>query len=92
MIENENFGFHFHFRLLILLCKKNMKGAISGINLFIFIIVCVEYVCICYARHYPKCHLIEMEKCFDKLHQLKDPQHDPSFLLTSGDGLDKICR
>ncbi|KAH9497492.1 uncharacterized protein LOC124499563 [Dermatophagoides farinae] len=64
----------------------------TNVSLLLFIIVCVEYVRICYARHYPKCHLIEMEKCFDKLHQLKDSQHDPSFLLTSHDGLDKICR
>lgn len=44
------------------------------------------------AKQYPKCHLIAIEQCFDKLHQLKDPKNDPSILLTTFDGLDKICK
>ncbi|KPM10076.1 hypothetical protein QR98_0086240 [Sarcoptes scabiei] len=37
------------------------------------------------AKQYPKCHLIAIEQCFDKLHQLKDPKNDPSILLTTFD-------
>lgn len=43
-------------------------------------------------RAEPKCHLQEVERCFDKLHSLKDANNDPSYLLTSTDGLDRICR
>lgn len=43
-------------------------------------------------RAEPKCHLSEVERCFDKLHTLKDANNDPSYLLTSTDGLDRICR
>lgn len=42
--------------------------------------------------HHTKCHLVELQQCFQNLHQLKDPKHDPSFLLTSSKGLDKLCR
>lgn len=43
-------------------------------------------------RAEPKCHMIELEHCFDNLHTLKEANHDPSELLTSTDGLNRICR
>lgn len=40
----------------------------------------------------PKCHLTEMEKCFDKLRKLRQEKSAPSILLTTPSGLNRICK
>ena len=64
--------------------------ALIGLCFIILVLFCLILQQSSVVAAEAKCHLIEVEHCFDKLHTLK--QAEPSQLLTSIDGLNRICR